>query len=244
MPYEAFVKPFTADLVSNWSADRWNWKRAVRRDARLSDAAKVLAAALCDDFAHHETAFCNPLVETLAEALAKSTRSVQRALAELKDAMWVAVAEVKGRGRKNEISFLKGDGTVAFIPSEKVTRLSPKEPEKVTAVAQKGDRSVTPCNKDKPTKNQKAREAEANEDPRQPHQRAVVPHGSHHLADWNAWLASNGFSITVEQIAPKTSDAKSIGFDMPTRVPPEAGSIPERIACRYVNYLLRKKGFQ
>lgn len=234
----------TSSAVGNWAADRWNWKRAVRRDARLSDAAKVLAAALCDDFAHHETGFCNPLIETLADALAKSPRSVQRALAELKDAMWIAVPEVKGRGRKNEIAFLKGDGVVTFTPSEKVTRLSPITPEKVTTVARKGDRSVTPYNKDKPTINQKAREADANEDPRQFHQRQIVPYGSPHLADWNAWLSRNGFAVTVDQIAPKGSDATCIGYDMTSRIPPEAGSIPERIACRYFNYLLRKKGFQ
>lgn len=51
--------------MDNWSRNRWTWKRCVRRDGRLSDAAKVLAAALCDDFSHHETGYCTPKIATL-----------------------------------------------------------------------------------------------------------------------------------------------------------------------------------
>ena len=227
--------------LQNWSSNRWGWKRAIRRDAYLSDAAKLLAATLCDDFAHHETAVCNPSVETLAEALAKSERSIQRALAELKDGHWIAVAAVQGRGRKNEIRFLNGDGTVALTPSQKVTALSPKEPEKVTTVTLKGDKRVTPYNKDKPNKNQRACASREAEDPRQPHQRKVVHFGSHNLTAWNAWLAERGFKFAVEQLAPKASDRDGVGYDMPGRMPPaKYDKIGEVIADRYFGFLLGK----
>jgi len=160
------------DLNGGWTLARWDWKRAVRKDRTLSDAAKLLAAALCDDFAHHETAFCNPTVETLADALGKTVRPVQRALAELRDAQWITIKYAEGRGKKSEISFLGGHGISALKPSEKVTHMASRDAkgvssvapigtkpmaERVPANAQKGARYDTPYNKDKPKLNQKER---------------------------------------------------------------------------------------
>ncbi|WP_212710202.1 helix-turn-helix domain-containing protein [Rhodobacter sp. JA431] len=231
----------------------------MRRDAGLSDAAKVLAAALCDDFAHHETGFCNPSLETLAEAVGKSVRTVQRALAELRAAGWIEVSEAHGRGRCNEFGFLKGANPDAFSTSEKVTRLTRQAPEKVTNLTRgktentsnltrKGDNPdmpPTPPYKDKPTNNQKAgAKAAVLSDPRQPHQRAVV-HQGYQLEAWNDWLSCNGFECRLQDISEKLSDQGGLGFDWVSRMPPATDNLIEsNCAKRFVNFRLYAVGLR
>lgn len=162
-----------------WSDTRWAWKRGVRQDASLSDAAKVLAAALCDDWANHDSGFCNPSVATLAKALGKAERSIQRSIAALKAAGWLDTV-VRGRGDRGGNG--KGDQGSEFVflmaqpkapetapepaenEPENVTQLAPfrekGDTQRVTPVTVKGDiRVVSPCTpyKDKPTLNQGAR---------------------------------------------------------------------------------------
>lgn len=140
--------------VSDWKNARWSWKDAVCRAADLTDGAKLLAVRIVDSFAHHETAFCNPSIETMAEALGKSGRSVQRALVELQAAGWIRVEYAKGRGRTSKIAFLTGPCAAAFDAPEKVTRLAARhadqpetyaesQPERVTADAEIGQEKVT-----------------------------------------------------------------------------------------------------
>lgn len=160
------VTPISAARRSvSWSDTRWDWKRGVRQDDRLPDAAKVLAAALCDDWANHNTGFCNPSVATLARALGKAERSVQRSIAALKAAGWLETV-VRGRGDRgghgkgeqgSEFVFLMADPRATEVPVqtaetaiEKVTELSPfrekGDTERVTPVTVKGDiRVIPPC---------------------------------------------------------------------------------------------------
>lgn len=145
-----------ARLVVSWANTGWNWKRDVRQDARLTDAAKVLAAALCDDWANHETGFCISSISTLAESLGKSERSIQRSIAALRDAGWLNTI-VRGRGDRgggrsaqgSEFVFLMAEETSQSEPSErpaqtseKVTHLSPcrqmGDTQRVTPVTVKG----------------------------------------------------------------------------------------------------------
>jgi len=184
----ANVTPITAARRHvQWSDTRWAWKRGVRQDASLSDAAKVLAAALCDDWANHESGFCNPSVATLAKSLGKAERSIQRAIAALKAAGWLDTV-VRGRGDRGGNG--KGDQGSEFVflmaqpqapetvseaagnDAEKVTPLAPfrdkGDTQRVTLVTVKGDnRVVPPCTpyKDKPTLNQGARAGEGGSRP-------------------------------------------------------------------------------
>lgn len=218
--------------MDNWSHNRWAWKKAVRSDGRLSDAVKVLAAALCDDFAHHQTGFCNPLIETLAGALAKSDRSVQRALAELRKFGWIEVQQQPGRGKTSEILFFKGDGTVTFAPSEKVTTMASYRPERVTTMAQKGDRCVTPYNKDKPKFNQRAG-ASARPSPQCA---KVIAPDSPEEELWGAWLLAKRFP-SLAQLGIRSSDSKGRGWDAPFAVPPiDSDELECRIAMKWAGW--------
>lgn len=168
-----------ARRVVSWGNTRWDWKRAVRQDERLSDAAKVLAATLCDDFANHGTGFCNPSVAALARGLGKSERSIQRAISALKAAGWIDTI-VRGRGDRgsagkndqgSEFIFLMAARDCSPEPekapdpaTEKVADMAPlrnaERAQRVTPAAVKGDtRVVSPCTpyKDKPILNQRAR---------------------------------------------------------------------------------------
>lgn len=234
--------------IANWQDDRWTWKRAVRRDGRLSDGAKVLAAALCDDFAHRETGFCNPAVATLAAAVGKKVRAVQYALAELRDRQWLEVGPAMGRGNTSEIHFLTGDGSVPFQVSVKVTRLSdhgakrvqepaPAPAERVQVVVQKGASYGAPY-KDKPKKNQKTRAREPERDPaeRPTHLAAVVLRGGHGEARWNEWLAAFRFP-SLQQLNRKSSNERGVGWDMPFSIPPRPeDDCQGRISHRFVNW--------
>ncbi len=232
--------------MHNWNCERWNWKRAVRRDARLSDAAKLLATALCDDFAHHETAFCNPKVGTMARALGKANRSIQRAIMELKKAGWISVRYARGRGRSSQISFSKGDGTVAYESEERVTSVASsglervtsvasKEAERVTSVATKGDSRDTPYIKPKIIQKRPG----SSERP-SPQCSKVVHHDSPAEVAWNDWLTARGFP-PLKQIGWADSDAQGRGWDMPFRYPPdESDRIEHGIAEKRVWWLINR----
>ena len=112
--------------VSDWKTGRFKWLSAVRRDGRLSDAAQLLAVALTLDFAHHETAFCNPSIGRLSDHLRKCERTVQRAMLELRTAHWISVSQATGRGNKNsEVTFLIGDG-FAKLNGNGTTTMDPR----------------------------------------------------------------------------------------------------------------------
>lgn len=170
-----------ARRVVNWEDTRWAWKRGVRGDKRLPDAAKVLAATLCDDFANHGSGFCNPAIRTLAESLGKSERSIQRCIAALKQAGWLDTV-VRGRGDRGGHSRSKGNQGSEFVflmgaekagiqaeeehakADQRAAVVSPFKPkgdtQRVTPVTVKGDSPVVPpCTpyKDKPNSNQRAR---------------------------------------------------------------------------------------
>lgn len=224
-----------ANPVTDWGNSRWAWKKAVRSDSRLSDAAKVLAAALCDDFAHHETGFCNPHVGTLATALAKSDRAIQRALAELRKVGWIDTLQHPGRGKTSQILFLKGDGAVAFCPPEKVTHLSSYRAERVTPVAVKGDRSVAPpCTpyKDKPKLNQKAG---ATARPAPNCVKVIVPDSAEEGL-WNDWLERHRLP-SLALMGVRSSNSAGRGWDAPFPVPPnDDDALEYRITMKWANW--------
>ena len=101
--------------LKDWQRERWTWKALLLRDKALTDGAKLLAVVLCDTFANHATGFCNPSVGTLAEALGKKDRAIQRALSELRDSHWLAVKEARGRGHTSKFLFLIGPDPAAFF---------------------------------------------------------------------------------------------------------------------------------
>lgn len=227
-----------------WGRLRWTWKRAACRDPELSDGAKLLAVTLCDTFAHHETGFCNPRVETIAEALGKSDRAIQRALAELREARWIDVRHGRGRGKTSQIVFLNGGDPETFATPEKVTPMasrptertpekvteaSPLSEKKVTAMARKGDGSVTPYTE--PKNNQKGRAScERVRERPAPHLHFAVLPGSQEAGEWDAWLAQHQ-RRSLSDLRCLIEGPQGRGHDVPwKRPPPDHDATGTRIA--------------
>lgn len=102
-------------LFGSWNRARWAWKRAVRRDARLSKTAKLLAVTLVDDFANNDSGRCNPTVSTLCEATGDPERTVQKALTDLQACGWIHRKKGRGRGRSSETTFTAEPAAAAQI---------------------------------------------------------------------------------------------------------------------------------
>ncbi|WP_339949041.1 helix-turn-helix domain-containing protein [uncultured Albimonas sp.] len=186
--------------MRDWRRDRFMWGRCIRKDQARTLSAKMLAWALAEEFADNDTGACHPCVETLAEALALSTRQVRRAVRELEEAGWLAVDRASGRGRSStyQLTFPgeiaaekapgKGDRVVTLRPAKRVTHATGK-----------GDRDVTPYIRE-PTKNPlRARTAK----PSKPSHEAPPGRGRaipeefvacpKRLAAWSDWLARKGW---------------------------------------------------
>jgi hypothetical protein len=237
-----------------WGRLRWTWKRAACRDPELSDGAKLLAVTLCDTFAHHETGFCNPRVETIAEALGKSDRAIQRALAELRSGGWIAVRHL-GRGKTSQIAFLNGGHPEAFAAPEKVTPMasrpnerapekvteaSPFAEKKVTAMARKGDAGVTPYTEPKNNQKERASGEQVQERPAAHLHVAVLP-GSEEAANWDAWLVQLG-RPSLAELRCLVEGPQGRGHDVPWKRPPAEHDLTGTlIALRIVDWQAARK---
>lgn len=228
-------------ILKNWRQRRWNWKRAVRQDQSISDAAKVLAAALCDDFAHHETGYCIPGTDTLAEALGKDRRSVQRAMRQLREAGWIVTEHRRGSKDAARIFFAMAEetsvGSVASVAhrdesedretADKSVALCPETGDRSVAAQARsgdtcgatGDRSVvSPCTpyKDKPRSNQRA---PSTSDCPAPHLVVCIKPGSPGDEAWTEWATERGWP-THRQTNIRCSDAAGVGWNLPFSYPP------------------------
>lgn len=89
----------------SWNKARFEWKERIRRSTLLSGTAKLLAVCLCDQYVNKTTGRCWPHNKTIAEAIGKSERTVQRGLAELHQGGWIVYPRVRHRRRVIEITF-------------------------------------------------------------------------------------------------------------------------------------------
>ena len=251
--------------VSDWKSGRFKWLSAVRRDDRLSDAAQLLAVALTLDFAHHETAFCNPSIGTLSKHLRKCERTVQRAMLELRKALWINVWQATGRGNQNSrVTFLHGDGlakvkgknnvvNLSLGASESPTNSSDQEAESPTNLSSKPDKFVQPLyNKDKPVLNHSAGACARETAPTgvcdqverpSPQCRKVAVENGEDEAEWNGWLSKRGFP-TLRELGRRSSNAQGRGWDVPFRRPPSTDEkIAQSIAMKFFQWCAHRKGF-
>lgn len=93
---------------------RFEWLQEVRHDARLSWAAKVIAAELALGHFNVETGQCDPSYQVMARAFDCSVDTVKRGVAELRAAGWIVRDGVKGQAKV----------PVVFCMTPKVARLS------------------------------------------------------------------------------------------------------------------------
>lgn len=233
--------------MSDWTAARFEWLGLVLRDRALSDPAKLLAAALTNDFASRDTGECWPSWEVLAAFLGKSERTVSRAVADLERSGYLSVDRGNGRGQRTRLSLglygeksalSRSDGSrraekvariVSLTAQKRVSNVSGKNPsnlsgqhhERATDLTRKGVRSVTPYNKVKPRIEPRTRER-ACED-RKPD---VMTDGYHLdsgegwlVRRWESWLSGAGLP-PLDEIARKACHEGRKLWLMPFRFHP------------------------
>lgn len=239
--------------MDNWTKDRWAWKRAAIADKLLSAPAKILARALVDNWANGKTGFCNPKVQTMADALGKDVRSIQRALASLENNGWITVRH-QGRAKSSVITFV-------FIVAESATSddvtylahtgadshlneadladqkgdssVTNSGTERVTEHVEKGDSSVTPSFRE-PMCEPKAHAHEAHAQGRPSLFKGHlvrIEEGSFQEADWNGYLRRLGLA-GLDQLALAHEGFYLVPFTTPPWLGDEIGN---RIAQKWAS---------
>lgn len=237
----------------SWNRMRWEWLRDVSADPDVAGWSKAVASVLICQFAHHETARCDPGNEVLAQALGASEHVVRRALKGLEEAGWIMRTDGRGRGNRQTITFqflvrakgadsagfptAKGADTVGF-ESDKTGGISP---EKVQIL----QTPPTPPYKAKPNLNQR-RAPETGPEPATaacPANRLeeVHPDSPQHET-WDTWLAAQGYP-GLAQIGRRRGRAENGPWLMSSRSPPD----PSRpaavsVAVKFVDWLIATEG--
>ncbi|MBV7408190.1 helix-turn-helix domain-containing protein [Maritimibacter sp. DP1N21-5] len=162
LPQDDMTAPEGLRLIdaAEWDRARWVWLESVRRDASINATARLVAHVLALDFANYNTLQCDPSNGDLADILGVSEDTVRRAIADLRDAHWIA--RVRGNGRRNKSNY-------GFLTSAKVVTLKGgkfagkrgadtppfKGSERVANLREKGSKFAGAYNKAKPYKNHK-----------------------------------------------------------------------------------------
>ena len=223
---------FRGARAAGWAKDRWRWLGAIRRDARLSAMARLVAHALGFGFANSETAECRPGAQALADDCGTSLRTIERCMMDLEGAGWIARIGGEGPGVKAAIVFT--------FPGERPPVLAAERPPVLAATPAIPDGPPIPPYKDQPNMNHKANpnlRAQIR-GPKRPHilTHEVAP-GSARAARWDEWLAVHGHP-PLSQIGFRPNGG---GFLMPVSVAPRPDEeIPWRIAAVWVDWLRTK----
>lgn len=205
-------------------------------DGSLTHVARLVAVALAQGFANHETAECRPGLPALMRAIDAPKRTVMRALADLQAHGWI--------GRRGGNSPGQAAAYV-FCTPEQVPQMTP---EQVPDLAATGAKSCTPpCTpyKDKPHMNHKLAPRAATRifvagGARPTQFSQIVQRGTDGEADWNRWLLANGFP-ELGQIGRVHVVGMIEGWDMPWRFPPsDSDATASRIALDYAKWLRSK----
>lgn len=221
--------------------NRFEWLKAVMRQADLTPRAKNLATVLAVQFANETTGQINPGLDTLAEYLGTSVDTVRRAIADLSQAGWLDRTVPHGRGHLSSFTLLT-PGKVVALHS-----VRPAAQRHATGTTT-ADKRLQPCNvlsgikgsnpapKRSQTCNAHIRKEQTLEQkgraPRpSPHLHALIEADSDQAQAWDAWLHERGWPSLSELTALHCEG----GFDLPWRWPVTGGDttatmIAEKIA--------------
>lgn len=207
--------------------NRFEWLKAVMRQADLTPRAKNLATVLAVQFANETTGQINPGLDTLAEYLGTSVDTVRRAITDLSQAGWLARTVPHGRGHLSSFTLLT-PGKVVALHS---VRPAVQRPATGTTTA---DKRSQPCNlsreikgsnpaaKRSQTCNPHIRKEQTYEQKGRarrpsPHLHALIKAGSDPARAWDDWLHERGWPSLIDLAALQCDEG---GFDLPMRWPP------------------------
>lgn len=199
-------------MSESWRQARFLWGRMVRGEAKLTPAAKLLAWALCEQFADGDTGVCHPSVATMAEATGYKERHIKAAVKALEQAGYLTVIRAIGRANRSTYQLR--------IPAEKGAVVCTFKPrEKVHSSAGKGAPQCTSYRE--PSRDPKAR---TRSKPSQADRMAVGEEAKPLIVkSWKDWLRSHGRDDEIIDWLTRDGEIK-----LPGRSIPERGSDPER----------------
>ena len=216
------------------------WLQQLSCDAELSDCAKCVALHLATTYMNGHTGKAWPSYQTLATALGKSVKTIQRAIKELESRAWLEVRRGNGVGHNTEYCPSRASIIRASAAREKTDKVVPLRPAKGgqdcpgrrSDVSAKGGQNCPPnLYKEKinnPRPPALAREQAPAGSPRP--RLTVLKSQVQQLAAWEDWLHREGLP-PIARLCAETFSSQGPAYHLPKRWPPEDGGEHEAM-CR------------
>lgn len=207
------------------------WLEQLSCDAKLNDNAKCVALHIITRYINGHTEEAWPSYQTIAEAIGKSVKTIQRAIHDLELGGWLDV--VRGNGSRVSTRYRPSEASIlnaceAREKTDKIVPLYPPKggqscPKRRSKMSGKGGQICHPN-----LENQKNKEINGREDTQPPIDRPqtipklfIAEHETGKLDRWREWLAKMELPA-LEKVASREQRRGKAGFILPSYYPPNA----------------------
>lgn len=226
---------------------KFQWLSLITQDSRLSTTAIAVAVYIVTTHYNPEKDCAWPSYGTIAEAMGKNAKTIQRAIKELEQ-FWLTVKRGNGLGHSTIFSPSKGSIHAASELREKQDKIVPLRPskggqncpERVTNLSEKGGQNCPPnkeIEKIKEKRNVTARKLK-------PFPKVFVEQNSRSAEAWERWLKERDLP-TLDNLRPQESRYGITGFYLPSSYPPshsQEGYDMEKHLLAQAEHFSRKTG--
>ena len=205
------------------------WLEQLSCDAALSDSAKCVALHIITRYVNGHTEEAWPSYQTIANAIGKSVKTIQRAIHDLELGGWFDV--VRGNGSRVSTRYRPSEASIILAceareKTDKIVTLHPQKggqncPQSRSKMSSKGGQNCHPN-----LENLKNKKINGREDaPPLVERRRAIPalfvpkRESDKLDRWQEWF-SNNHLIDLEKVAQKETRNGTEGFILPSYYPP------------------------
>ncbi|MEM8649629.1 MAG: helix-turn-helix domain-containing protein [Pseudomonadota bacterium] len=205
------------------------WLQLLSCDPKLSDTARSVALYIVTTHINGHTEKAWPSYSTIANAMGKSVKTIQRAVSNLELAGWFKVVRGNGVGQSTQYTPTESSiiaATEAREKTDKVVHLNPIKggqncPERQTIVSTQGRQNCPPNPENIKNKKPNARESARPPGEGRPAISAlfIAEHEFHKLEHWRSWFQEMGL-LSLEKLAPRDIRNGRMGFSLPSYFPP------------------------
>ncbi|MEO9460762.1 MAG: helix-turn-helix domain-containing protein [Lentilitoribacter sp.] len=205
------------------------WLEQLSCDAGLSDSAKCVALHIITRYVNGHTEEAWPSYQTIASAIGKSIKTIQRAIHDLELGGWFDV--VRGNGSRVSTRYRPTEASIVLAckareKTDKIVTLHPDEggqncPKRRSKMSNKGRQNRPPNLENKNNKKLNGRE----EAPPLVERRRAIPalfvpkRETEKLDRWQKWFSENHF-IELENVVQAEIRNGTEGFILPSYYPP------------------------
>ena len=205
------------------------WLQLLSCDQNLTDTARSVALYIVTTHINGHTEKAWPSHSTIANAMGKSVKTIQRAVSKLELAGWFKVVRGNGVGQSTQYTPTEDSivaATEAREKTDKIVHLNPNKggqdcPERRTNVSKQGRQNCPPNPENIKNKKPNARESAGPPGEGRPAISAlfVAEHEFHKLEHWRSWFQEMGL-LSLDKLAPRESRNGHKGFSLPSYFPP------------------------